>query len=87
MATLKDKINRILGNNVRLLLPSYWWKRVFGMVVDRIEEIAENNSITIVSSKDEMDALDVPNGSIASCNRGSFANCYRLSEEEFNSGE
>lgn len=41
MLTLKDKINRILGNNVRLLLPSYWWKRVFGMVVDEVDRVEQ----------------------------------------------
>lgn len=51
MATLKDKINRILGNNVRLLLPSYWWKRVFGLVSDEIEKLKKilndtENSLT-----------------------------------------
>lgn len=47
MLTLKDKINRILGNNVRLLLPSYWWKRVFGAVVDEIESVeATANSVS-----------------------------------------
>ena len=51
MLTLKDKINRILGNNVRLLLPSYWWKRVFGLVSDEIEKLKKilndtENSLT-----------------------------------------
>lgn len=41
MATLKDKINRILGNNVRLLLPSYWWKRAFGLVVDEVDKVEQ----------------------------------------------
>lgn len=31
---LKSYVNRILGNNMRLLLPSYWWKRAFGAVID-----------------------------------------------------
>ena len=41
MLTLKDKINRILGDNVRLLLPSYWWKRVFGLVVDEVDRVEQ----------------------------------------------
>lgn len=41
MLTLKDKINRILGNNVRLLLPSYWWKRAFGLVVDEVDKVEQ----------------------------------------------
>ena len=35
---LKSYIDRILGNNIRLLLPSYWWKRAFGAVIDKVEE-------------------------------------------------
>ena len=103
MATLKDKINRILGNNVRLLLPSYWWKRIFGLVADevdnveklanssqtrvdklekhvtsqdtRIEEtislaeetisIVEENAIPLVESKEDLESLDSPIGTIA----------------------
>ena len=36
MATqeLKQYIDRVLGNSIRCLLPSYWWKRVFGAVID-----------------------------------------------------
>lgn len=36
---LKDYINRTLGNNVRCLLPSYWWKRLFELVVDKVDEL------------------------------------------------
>lgn len=36
---LKEYIGRVLGNNIRCLLPSYWWKRLFGLVVDRVEEV------------------------------------------------
>ena len=36
---LKEYINKTLGNNIRCLLPSYWWKRIFGLVVDKVEEI------------------------------------------------
>lgn len=34
---LKSYIDRILGNNVRCLLPSYWWKRMFGMTLDKMD--------------------------------------------------
>lgn len=37
---LKDYINRTLGNSIRCLLPSYWWKRLFGLVVDKLEELS-----------------------------------------------
>ena len=96
MLTLKDKINRILGNNVRLLLPSYWWKRAFGLVADgldsveklanssqtrvdklekrvtsqdtRIEEtisLVEENALPLVESKEDLESLDSPIGTIA----------------------
>ena len=29
----------MLGNNIRCLLPSYWWKRLFGLVVDKVDEV------------------------------------------------
>lgn len=36
---LKEYIGRVLGNGIRCLLPSYWWKRLFGLVVDKVEEV------------------------------------------------
>lgn len=33
---LKSYIDRMLGNSIRLLLPSYWWKKAFGAVVDNM---------------------------------------------------
>lgn len=46
---LKEYIGRVLGNSIRCLLPSYWWKRLFGLVVDKVEEVEGS----IVSSLDE----------------------------------
>lgn len=46
---LKDYIGRVLGNSIRCLLPSYWWKRLFGLLVDKVEEVEGS----IVSSLDE----------------------------------
>ena len=43
MSKLRENIDRILGNSIRCLLPSYWWKRLFGMVVDEVEKV--KNSI------------------------------------------
>jgi hypothetical protein len=34
---LKQQIDKVLGNSIRCLLPSYWWKRIFGLVVDEVE--------------------------------------------------
>lgn len=36
---LKSYIDRILGNNVRCLLSSYWWKRILGKMADSIESV------------------------------------------------
>lgn len=38
MSKLRENIDRILGNSIRCLLPSYWWKRIFGLVVDEVEK-------------------------------------------------
>ena len=44
---LKSYIDRILGNSVRLLLPSYWWKRAFGAVIDEVESVdTKTNSLS-----------------------------------------
>lgn len=48
---LKEYINKVLGNNIRCLLPSYWWKRLFGLVVDRVEEV--DNKVEEVDNKVE----------------------------------
>ena len=42
---LKSYIDRILGNNIRLLLPSYWWKRAFGAVIDKVDEKADKTYV------------------------------------------
>lgn len=36
---LKEYIGRVLGNGIRCLLPSYWWKRLFGLVIDKVDEV------------------------------------------------
>ena len=36
---LKKYIERVLGNSFRCLLPSYWWKRIFGLVIDKVSEL------------------------------------------------
>lgn len=77
---LKSYINSALGNSLKLLLPSYWWKKVFGTVVDNVvskEEIKTINGESIVgegdisavpvfSSKEDLEATDTPLGRIAS---------------------
>lgn len=44
---LKSYIDRIIGNSLRCILPSYWWKKLFGVVVEYIEKIEKT-----LSSKD-----------------------------------
>lgn len=36
---LKEYINKVLGNSIRCLLPSYWWKKIFGLVADKFDEV------------------------------------------------
>lgn len=77
---LKAYIDRILGNNIRLLLPSYWWKRVFGAVIDNTiskDEVKTINGesilgegnlkvgVTTVGSTDELNTLEASVGDIA----------------------
>lgn len=39
---LKTYINKILGDNIRCILPSYWWKRIFGLILDKIDEVSKS---------------------------------------------
>ena len=50
---LKNYINEVLGDSVRCLLPSFWWKKLFGEVVDTVESVSESTkkSINSLSSK------------------------------------
>ena len=59
---LKSYIERILGNSIRCLLPSYWWKRMFGLVVDRVEEGEEklNAKINAVSAYVQKNTAYIP---------------------------
>lgn len=36
---MKKEINRTLGNSLRCILPSFWWKRLLGKMVDKIESV------------------------------------------------
>lgn len=46
---LKEYINKTLGISIRCLLPSYWWKRLFGLVIDKIGDV--DNKIDETSNK------------------------------------
>lgn len=39
---MRKEIDRILGNSLRCILPSYWWKRLLGKMADRIESAEES---------------------------------------------
>ena len=60
---LRNSIEKVLGNNIRCLLPSYWWKRLFHQVADTIDEV---NGVDIVSSEYALNRVDAPIGSLAS---------------------
>lgn len=69
---LKQSIEKVLGNNIRCLLPSYWWKRLFNQVADRIDEVEQSTSelieaskMPIVASENKLSQLDLPKGSVA----------------------
>lgn len=48
---LKSYVDRILGDSVRVLLPSYWWKRAFGAVIDKVEEKIEKDDLKTVNGE------------------------------------
>lgn len=87
---LKQYIDKVLGNSIRCLLPSYWWKRLFHQVADRIDEVEQKmdnlpDGVPIVSSESALNRLDVPIGSIASiANKKTmkFSECYVLTDED-----
>ena len=53
---LKNKIEKVLGNSIRCLLPSYWWKRLFNQVIDRIDDkqdiLVSGKNIKTINGKD-----------------------------------
>lgn len=53
---LKNKIEKVLGNNIRCLLPSYWWKNLFHSVADRIDEVETVANDMVVKSLKEFEA-------------------------------
>lgn len=50
---LRAYIDRTLGNSIRCLLPSYWWKRIFGLIVDEVEGKASKASVAALEKKVE----------------------------------
>lgn len=85
---LKNKIEKVLGNSIRCLLPSYWWKNLFHSVADRIDtveqKIEDASGITVVDSKEALYDLDLPKGSVASVTNEGIkpSECYKPTDEE-----
>lgn len=48
---LKQYIDRVLGNNIRCLLPSYWWKRAFGAVIDKVDEKIDGSNLKTINGE------------------------------------
>lgn len=58
---LKEYIDKVLGNSIRCLLPSYWWKKLFGLVVDKIDEVdSKFDDVTITSDTSMSDSSTNP---------------------------
>ena len=88
---LKNNIEKVLGNSIRCLLPSYWWKKLFHSVADRIDEVEQKidgieipDGVPIVNSESELNKLNIPKGSIASVTSDGmkFSQCYYPTEDE-----
>lgn len=39
---MKKEINKTLGNSLRCILPSFWWKRLLGKMVDKIDSAEQS---------------------------------------------
>lgn len=88
---LKQYIERVLGNSIRCLLPSYWWKRLFNQVADRIDEVEQSTTklieskveevkMPIVESVDELEKLKLAKGSVAAVEKTGEAATVKISD-------
>jgi len=50
---IRDQVNKVLGNSLKCLLPSYWFKRLFGITLDKVEEV-DRTSMTALTSVNEL---------------------------------
>ena len=48
---IKSYIDRTLGNSIRCLLPSYWWKKMFGAVVDKLDEKVDTSNLKTIGGE------------------------------------
>ena len=79
---LRNNIEKVLGNSIRCLLPSYWWKRLFHQVADTIDTI---NGVEIVGSEAKLKNLNAQQGSLASVatrNEMKISECYFPTQED-----
>lgn len=55
---LRSYIDKTLGNNLRCLLPSFWWKKIFHNVIDTVEDTIEN-AVEDVAKDIRIDSNDI----------------------------
>jgi hypothetical protein len=48
---LKQQIDKVLGNSIRCLLPSYWWKRLFSLTLDKVDEKLDAANIKTINGE------------------------------------
>lgn len=88
---LKQYIDKVLGNSIRCLLPSYWWKRLFNQVADRIDEVEQSTSklieskveevkMPIVESVDELEKLELAKGEVAAVEKAGESATVKISD-------
>jgi hypothetical protein len=88
---LKQQIDKVLGNSIRCLLPSYWWERLFNQVADRIDEVEQTTSqlidskveevkMPIVESVDELEKLELPKGRVAAVEKTGESATVKISD-------
>jgi hypothetical protein len=81
---LKQQIDKVLGNSIRCLLPSYWWKRLFHHVVDRIDEVEQSTSELIKASNEAVLFYMPLNDGLSDIQKQTNAESYRKVVEGFN---
>ena len=93
---LRQYIERVLGNSIRCLLPSYWWKRLFNQVADRIDEVEQSTSqlidskveevkMPIVESVDDLEKLKLAKGRVAAVEKTGESATVKISDCYFSS--
>lgn len=48
---LKQHIDKVLGNNIRCLLPSYWWRRLFSLTLEKVDEKLDATNIKTINGE------------------------------------